>query len=331
MLSRVAESLYWVARYVERAEDTARLVSVSSNLLLDMPGHAALSWSTLVDISGAQAVFDSLYAERSERNVVTFLCLAREHDSSILSSLGQARENLRATRDVVPREIWEEINSCYLSIAEQHDDVLHARHRDTFLKNVVRACQTLNGLIEGILSHGDARTFLSLGRHIERADMTTRIIDVRSSNLLPRTPEELVPFENLQWMSVLKSLTAYQMYRQEVRLRVRGPDVLRFLLQSRTLPRSVLRSLEEVSRQLESLPHHDRPLAAATQVRAEVAEADIQTLSRVPESLHRVIDDFQIGFNVLHEAIASAYFVVNQRPHDTSPMKTAHGMASEED
>ncbi|WP_110687426.1 alpha-E domain-containing protein [Salinicola aestuarinus] len=313
MLSRVAENLYWVARYIERAEDTARLVSVSSNLLLDMPGRAALSWSSLIDIAAAGALFDTLYAERNEKNVITFLCLSREHTSSILSSLGQARENLRTTRDVVPREIWEEVNHCYLTLAEQSDDVLRARHRDDFLKNVIRACQTLTGLIEGTLSHVDARTFLTLGRHIERADMTTRIIDVRSSNLLPRSPEELVPFENLQWMSVLKSLTAYQMYRQEVRLRVRGPDVLRFLLQSRTLPRSVLRSLEEVSRQLESLPHHDRPLAAATMVRAEVAEADVQTLSHAPESLHQVIDDLQIGFNALHDAIASAYFVVNHR------------------
>ncbi|WIX34537.1 alpha-E domain-containing protein [Salinicola sp. JS01] len=310
MLSRVAENLYWMARYVERAEDTARLISVNSNLMLDMPARAALSWSTLIDITGSEETFDALYSERSERNVIDFLCLSREHTGSILSSLANARENLRTTRDVVPREIWEEINQCYLEIQEQTQSGLKPRHRDAFLKSVVRACQTLTGLIEGTLSHTEARTFLSLGRHLERADMTTRILDVRSDNLLPRNPEELIPFEHLQWMSVLKSLTAYQMYRQAVRLRVRGPDVLRFLLQDHDLPRSVLRSLEEVSWELQTLPNHDRPLAVATLVRAEVAEADVQTLARAPEQLHQLIDEFQIGFNNLHEAIASAYFVV---------------------
>ena len=314
MLSRVAENLYWVARYIERAEDTARLISVNSNLLLDMPRGAALSWAALVDITGAESLFDALFDTRSERHVMKFLCLSREYDSSILSSLAQARENLRTTRDVVPREVWEEVNRCYLEVAELGDDVLSTRRRDAFLDSVIRSCQTLNGLIEGTLSHGLARTFLSLGRHVERADMTTRIIDVRSRNLLPRSPGELVPFEHLQWMSVLKSLSAYQMYRQEVRLRVRGPDVLRFLLQSHSLPRSVLRSLEEVSWELEALPRHHRPLAAATLARAEVAEADVQALSRAPAELHERIDAFQVHFQRLHEAIASAYFVVDTRP-----------------
>ncbi|GAB2790596.1 alpha-E domain-containing protein [Halomonas shantousis] len=316
MLSRVAENLYWMARYIERAEDTARLVSVNSHLLLDLPHHTALGWSTLIDITGSEALFDQRFERRNEKNVLQFLCVERDNPGSILSSLAGARENLRTTRDVVSREIWEQINELYLEVRDQGESGLTPRRRDAFLKRVIRGCQTVTGLIEGTLSFTSARCFIDLGRHLERADMTTRILDVRSGNLLPKDPEELRPFENLQWMSVLKSLTAYQMYRQQIRLRVRGPDVLRFLLQDQHFPRAVARSLEAFSWELQSLPRHDRALAAAALVRADVLEADVQSLARSPDDLHAFIDELQIGFNNLHEAIAAAYFArLEDAPH----------------
>ncbi|WP_136067337.1 alpha-E domain-containing protein [Modicisalibacter radicis] len=321
MLSRVAENLYWMARYIERAEDTARLVSVNSHLLLDLPHQTALGWSTLIDITGGDELFDKKYDRRSEKNVVHFLCVEPDNPGSILSSLAGARENLRTTRDVVSREIWELINELYLEVRDQAESGLTPRRRDAFLKRVIRGCQTLTGVIEGTLSHLSAKTFIELGRHLERADMTTRILDVRSGNLLPKDPEELRPFEHLQWMSVLKSLTGYQMYRQQVRLRVRGPDVLRFLLQNQHFPRAVARSLEALAWELQSLPRHDRALAAAALVRADVLEADMQALARSTDELHAFIDELQIGFNTLHEAIVTTYFA---RLEDT-PRGLLHG------
>ncbi|SFI15360.1 alpha-E domain-containing protein [Modicisalibacter xianhensis] len=328
MLSRVAENLYWTARYIERAEDTARLVSVNSHLLLDLPHHTALGWSTLIDIMGCESRFDERYDRRNEKNVLHFLCVERDNPGSILSSLASARENLRTTRDVVSREIWEQINELYLDVREQSDAGLSPRRRDSFLKRVIRGCQTVTGLIEGTLSYTATRCFIELGRNLERADMTTRIIDVRSGNLLPKDPEELRPFENLQWMSVLKSLTGYQMYRQQVRLRVRGPDVLRFLLQDRHFPRAVARSLESLSWELQSLPRHDRALAAVALVRAEVLEADVQSLARSPDDLHAFIDELQIGFNNIHDAIATTYFA---RFDDVPRAVTAEAEEDEED
>lgn len=328
MLSRVAENLYWTARYIERAEDTARLVSVNSHLLLDLPHHTALGWSTLIDITGSESLFDDRYERRNEKNVLHFLCAERDNPGSILASLASARENLRTTRDVVSREIWEQINELYLDVREQSDAGLSPRRRDGFLKRVIRGCQTVTGLIEGTLSYTATRCFIELGRNLERADMTTRIIDVRSGNLLPKDPEELRPFENLQWMSVLKSLTGYQMYRQQVRLRVRGPDVLRFLLQDRHFPRAVARSLESLSWELQSLPRHDRALAAVALVRADVLEADVQSLARSPDDLHAFIDELQIGFNNIHDAIAATYFA---RFDDVPRAVTAEAEEDEED
>ncbi|MBR9905936.1 MAG: alpha-E domain-containing protein [Gammaproteobacteria bacterium] len=309
MLSRVAENLYWMARYIERAEDTARLLSVNSHLMLDLPGRLPLGWAPLIEMTGSLEVFTARYEEFDERNVVHFLCADPDNDISIISALASARENLRTTRDVVPREIWEEVNQLYLSVADHAENGVSPRRRDSFLKSVIRGCQALTGLIEGTLSHGPARTFIELGRQLERADMTTRIVDVRSASLLPQNPEELLPFENLQWMSVLKSLTAYQMYRQQVRLRVRGPDVLRFLLQDPNLPRSIACSLETLGHELTLLPRQDRPAATVSLVRADVVDADIQAHAHSPSKLHLFIDELQIGFAAIHDTLSATYFV----------------------
>lgn len=308
MLSRVAENIYWLARYIERAEDTARLLSVNSNLMLDLPRATELGWSEIIAITGHGDLFDELYPNRDEASVLSFICSDRRYSGSIISSLSAARENLRTTRDVIPREIWEEINQLYIGVRDLVESGVTPRKRDAFLSRVIRSCQTVNGLIEGSLSYTQVRTFLMLGRQLERADMTTRIIDVRSANLLPRSPGELTPFENLQWMSVLKSLSGYQMYRQHVRLRIRGPDVLSFLLQNRNFPRAVACSLERLANALMTLPRNETALNEVETCRQHLADAEISVLAAEPDRLHAFVDEIQVDFTDLHEAIRNTYF-----------------------
>lgn len=308
MLSRVAENIYWLARYLERAEDTARLINVTSNLLLDYPTTTRLDWDSLLIITGEEALFEEHYEQPTVDNVLSFMCGDLRYSGSILSSLKAARENLRTTRDIMPREIWEELNTLYMDTQKQVEGGITSRRRGTFLKRVIRGCQAINGLIEGTLSYTQVHTFLLLGRHLERADMTTRIIDVRSANLLPRTPEDLTPFENLQWMSVLKSLTGYQMYRQQVRLRVRGPDVLSFLLQDQAFPRAIACCLARLSYSLEYLPRHEEVQAVVDDLLPKLLDADLETMAGEPDLLHAFVDDLQIGFNALHASIVEHYF-----------------------
>lgn len=308
MLSRVAENIYWLARYLERAEDTARLLSVTSNLLLDLPRSTKLGWEEIIAITGNDELFDEHYENRDEASVLNFMCGDTRYSGSILSSLAAARENLRTTRDVIPREIWEEVNQLYLSVKEQVESGITPRRRDAFLSRVIRSCQTVNGIIEGTLSYTQARTFLMLGRQLERADMITRIIDVRSANLLPRNADDLKPFENLQWMSVLKSLSGYQMYRQHVRLRVRGPDVLSFLLQDMRYPRAVACSLERFSFALKNLKNHDEALEAVELCRQRIAGADIIKLAAEPDLLHAFVDEIQLDFTAVHDAVSRSWF-----------------------
>ena len=306
MLSRVANTIYWMARYIERAENTARLVNVNGHLLLDLPRRVRLGWAPLIDITGSHDGFFSRYEEADERHVVRFLVTDGANPGSILGSLQLARENARTIRDIIPREAWEQVNQLYLQARENAAASQSRRRREEYLRQIILGAQTITGLLAGTMTHDEGYDFLRMGRNLERADMTTRIIDVRSASLLPELSEELTPFENIQWMSVLKSLTAYQMYRREMRLRVRRPDVLAFLLQERRFPRSFYHATCEVESCLRNLPHHEKPLESLARLQKKVLAAKPQKLQQ--DELHKFIDQLQLGLAKVHGQIAATYF-----------------------
>lgn len=306
MLSRVASNIYWMARYIERAENTARLVNVNTHLLLDLPKRVRLGWEPIVDITSSRDYFYSLYEAADERSVVRFMVMDSKNPSSIVSALGVARANARTIRDIIPREAWEQINELYMRAKTDAPSVMTQRHRYDYLRTVILGAQTITGLLSGTMTHDQGYDFLRMGRNLERADMTTRIIDVRSATLLPEMTEELTPFENLQWMSVLKSLTAYQMYRREMRLRIRRPDVLKFLLQEERFPRAFHHSLNEVESCLLDLPRNEQPLQLLTKLKAKLLRAKLQELKQ--EKLHDFIDELQLGLIKINDAINEIYF-----------------------
>lgn len=308
MLSRVAENIYWLARYVERAENTARLINVNSHLLLDLPKKIRLGWQPIIEILGAHDLFYSLYENADERNAIKFLVADLHHPSSILSCLHYARENSRTIRDIIPREAWEHINRLYLQVKSDATSAIAKRSRFDFLQGVILGAQTLTGMLAGTMTHDEGYDFLRMGRNLERGDMTTRIIDVRSASLLPEQPEDLTPYETIQWMSVLKSMTAYQMYRRSVQIRVRRSEVLDFLFNNVRFPRSVSHTMYEVASCLRSLPHHRTPLKLAMEARACIVDAVPSSLSQ--EDLHKFIDDLQLRLAKLHGSIRDAYFQV---------------------
>lgn len=311
MLSRVAENLYWYGRYLERAEDLGRMVNVNAHLMLDLPRRMAPGWAPLVRITGSQALFDELYDQAGERQVTRFLLAETRHPGSVLSSLGQARENLRAARDLVPREVWEQTNDLYLLAREQLAGLLAKRRRHDFIDIMIRRCQLLIGMLSDTMSHDHAWDFILLGRYHERADMTTRIVDVRSAHLL-RGVDDSQPFDQLQWMSVLKSLTGYQMYRRHVRLRVRGADVLRFLLAHPQFPRSVGFCLETLRERLLMLPRHDSALAVVGRIQQTIARMDADAL--VQGGLSRFVDALQLELIELGDAVSATWFVAEPDP-----------------
>lgn len=308
MLSRVAGNLYWFARYLERAENTARLINVNTYLLLDLPRLITPGWLPLVEISGNESPFQQRYGDASEENVLHFLISDPDNPDSILSTLRMARENMRTTRDVTPREVWEMINDLYYDVRDQGDRAIRRQHRHDTLTEIIRDVQRISGMLFTSTSHDTAFRFMRLGFHIEQADMTSRIIDVTSADLLPHQDDELAQLQNIQWMSVLKSLTAYQMYRRHVRLRVNGPSVLQFLLQNAEFPRSVLFSLYQMGTQLQHLPDNPEAWHRLQRLKCIVGDANVYALSDA--GLHEFIDETQQGLGDLHQCLAESYFGV---------------------
>ncbi len=306
MLARTVENVYWLARYLERAENTARLISVNTHLLLDLPAGFAPGWLPLIDIMGNRALFDSAHRRVEERDVVQFLIADRDNPGSIVSSLDMARENARTLRDVLPTEAWEELNRFFTQFSEELPAGLNRRTRFDFLKRSVLMSQTLTGMLEGTMSRNDAHTFMMLGRNLERADMSSRIIDVRSAQLLPADTAELRPFEMIQWMSVLRSLSGYEMYRLGRRTRVHRTDVLEFVLRDEQFPRACLRCLRQMELCLNDLARSGGARNALVTACRFLSGASLDQLSQ-PE-LHELIDHLQLHFTAVHDSIAGTYF-----------------------
>jgi uncharacterized alpha-E superfamily protein len=307
MLSRVAENIYWMARYIERAENTARLINVTTNLVLDLPRSANVGWDYIIEIMGTDQLFGEIYDETSERNILRFMIADQDNSGSIVSSLKLARENARTIRDIIPRETWESINDLFLEARHNTQSGIARKNRHQYLQKVILGAQTLTGQLAGTMYHDIGYDFLRMGRNLERADMTTRIIDVRSADLLEEEHENLTPYENIQWMSVLKSLTGYQMYRRIIQVRVRRPDVLKFLLQERNFPRALYHTTCEVENCLQSMPRNESCVSQVKAIQDTVLSANPHQLRQ--SELHEFIDRLQLGLHDIHNEIAATYFL----------------------
>ena len=283
LLSRVAERVYWQARYLERAENMARLLQVFSALQLDLPKGMKLGWKSLIQITGHDSYFYSKYKQENERNVVKFL-LSERNGVSLVDMLVLARENARTTREIMPTEAFELINGLYHFARDQVEKGLHRTERNNILEQIVSRAQQIGGLLAGSMSRDEAYSFVRLGRSLERADMTTRIIDVDAQKLMPQLdvegaePEAREPYDNILWMNVLRSSSAYQMYRQHVQERVNGADVAKFLLQNEQFPRSAAHNLTTVTKVLAKLPNSGKVTWQVNKTRRLVRNADLHGL-----------------------------------------------------
>ncbi len=310
MLARVAETLYWMARYLERAENMARLINVNANLILDIPKKTVLGWEPLIDITGTRENYVESNHDFDERTVMKYLIGDPESPVSIANSLKWARDNARTVRDVIPREAWEQINSLNRYAKDNINVAMSKRGRFSYLNEIILRNQTIVGLLSGTTNRDTTYVFIRLGRNMERADMTSRIIDVRTANLLTDENSGLKPFENIQWMSVLKSLTAYQMYRQAMQARIHRNDVVKFLFQSQRFPRAILFCVQQLERCILELPEYDNVIRKVHQLARMVKGAELNAYDQ--NMLHSFIDEIQIELNNIHNALMDQYFISGQ-------------------
>ena len=315
MLSRVAERMYWFGRYIERAENTARLISVNANLLLDLPRMSKHIWGDLINITGYVEEFYDINVTANETNVIKFLLAEPKNPGSLICSSQMIRENVRTTREVMPSEAWEQINEFHLYVKKNVNKALRRDGRHDFLDDVIMYCHQLTGMMIGNMSHGDAYNFMRIGKNLERADMTTRIIDVGCINLLQGKDDIPETYENTLWMNVLRSLSAYQMYRQHVADRVNSEDVVEFLLKNEAFPRAVAHCLHELNICVTQLPRNDHPLRSITYLQRNVTALEINKL--LENNLHDLIDDLQLELSSIHDQVGQTWFGYALEPEET--------------
>ena len=307
MLSRSAERLYWLARYLERTENIARLVSVHMNLLMDLPKGVEMGWRQMILINASEKEFYENNNVANERNITRFLLADAGYPGSLFSSLTAARENIRTSRELLPDEAWEQVNEMYLFAKNNLETVANRRHRVLFLNEILKGCQRFTGLLSGYMSHNHPYRFILLGRNIERADMTSRILDLASLLLSESRSDEMRQYETILWMNILKALNALLMYRQQMRSRVKGDDVLNFLLLDTSLPRSVSCCIAEITYCISRLPNSDKLPLKLIELEAYVQAID--TRQTTQQQLRVILDGLQNKLGGLHAQIADNWFL----------------------
>lgn len=305
MLSRVAERMYWFGRYMERVESMARLIQVYSQLLSDLPKDTGISWHNLVYASGCHSEFERRFTVKDEKRVVRFLLEDMSNPSSLISSLRMVRENIRTTRDVVPAETWELVNEFRNYVAENVQQGVNRRNRHTFLDQVIRTCQQINGLVADTMRRDAAWHFLSLGRNLERGDMSLRTLEAGASMAAELVDDDFHQASDAVWSSVLRTLDAMMSYRRTMRVALNGEDAARFLLEDELLPRAVTCCLLRMDESVKSLPGGEAVSGdLKTIVNAVSKGCDYST----PEKLLSHLDGLQRRVGVVNGRIMETWF-----------------------
>ena len=318
MLSRVANAIYWMSRYVERAENVARFVDVNLNLALDFP-EATPQWAPLVATTGDGELFEKRYGEVSRQNVLSFLTFDLEAPNSIISCLARARENARSVREVISSEMWEQVNRAYLMVMDAAGSHAPVANPHDFFTAVKQASQLFVGVTDLTMSHNEGWHFGRLARLLERADKTSRILDVKYYLLLPGVADVGTTVDELQWAAVLRSASAFEMYRKR-HGSITPAKVVQFLMLSRTFPRSVRFCLDKGERSLHAIT--GTPVGSWTnaveremgRVVADLAYAETSVMLK--NGLHQHIDDLQQRMNRVGDAAHATFFAM--KPTDSA-------------
>ncbi|KGF71772.1 hypothetical protein DO97_15660 [Neosynechococcus sphagnicola sy1] len=314
MLSRVADAIYWLNRYIERAENVARFVDVNLTLMLDMPTGQLEQWEPLVMTTGDLPLFQSRYGQASPEAVIQFLTFDESYPNSILSCLRSARENARSIREIISSEMWEQVNSFYLMLQEAAKSQ-PLTSPNAFFAEVKLASHLFAGVMHATMTHNEGWHFGQIGRYLERADKTTRMLDVKYFILLPAVSFVGSALDELQWIALLKSASAYEMYRKRGAHRIVPQGVAEFLILDREFPRSIQYCLLQAERSLQTitgtLPGTWRDPVERVLGRLR-SELDYLTIEEIMQrGLHEFLDDLQKRMNDIDSKIFETFFALS--------------------
>ena len=303
MLSRVAESVYWAARYLERVENVARLVRSYNHLIMDI--RCSEPFLEPRRYPRGERQFYKIFRKETEKNVHSLL-MSKEHAScSIPFSIHQARENVRITRDVFPEEAWEYINELHLYTIGNKSAATSRRNRLLYLEEIIQTCRAFAGLMQSTASRDNTYGFYKLGQFIERADMTARIVNVGAGDVLDREGE-FFAIDPLLWGALLQALSGRSAYRREIGPIVDKDSFIDFVFKSRNFPRSVFFCLNELRRYIGLLPGGDDTVNSLDRIRRRLRRFNSDKKSR--EGLNLFIDSLQSSLIMLDDDFRACWF-----------------------
>lgn len=313
MLSRVANSIYWMNRYIERAENYARLIEVDYNLAMDLPpGLVSQQWRPLVLTTGDEEFFETNYKEYTKKNVIRFLAFDTNNPNSICSCLFTARENARTVREIIPSDLWMQINEMYLSMraALKHEE-WNQKFLMEFFRDIKQGGHLFSGIMDGTFSRSEGWHFGNIGRFLERADKTDRIIDMKYYYLLPSPDYVGTPLDMMQWSALLKSASAFEMYRKLFG-KLDVASIIKFLVFDREFPRAMRYCLIQAEESLhaivgsEKFTFETKAEKEMGRLRSELDFTDVNDIFKL--GLHEYLDNFQLKINDVGTAIAETFF-----------------------
>ena len=300
MLSRVADSIYWMARYIERAENIARFIDVNLHLNLDMPSDLANQWDPLIRVTGEDKLFNDRYEGPSEENVIRFLTFDTSYPNSIISCMIAARENARSVREIISSEMWEQINTLYLFVKNVVDNYKYLKSPYNFFKRIRMSSCLFFGLMDTTMSREESWHFGKMGQLLERADKTSRILDIKYFILLPSVDDVGTPFDNIQWSALLHSASAFEMYRKKCR-RIDHKDVANFLILDQDFPRAIYHCIIQADKSLHAISGSANGTFANSaeraigKLRSNLAGTNIDDI--IDSGLHEYLDAMQTQLN----------------------------------
>jgi len=313
MLSRVASSIYWMSRYLERVQSIARLIDVQDQLGMDQPDTPGLGkWEALMRTTRSYEAFEKAYPAATPEDAFRFLTFDPDQPNSMFSCMTAARENARSIREILTSELWQQVNELYHTIRLASSKLNREDQlQDRFLDKVKTSGLSFSGIVEGTMASGEARSWFRLGQLIERADQTPRILDVKYFVLLPSPEDVGTPMDQIQWAGLLRSASALQVYRGEFGA-ITPKQVAELLLFSHVFPRSARYCIREADQELRSVlgtqtGYFCNPAEQLLgQVNSQLQYATIEEVFNY--GLHEYIDKLQTQIGLIGQRIDHSYF-----------------------
>lgn len=311
MLGRVANTIYWMNRYLERAENYARFMDVNFNLSLEMSPNEEQQWKPLVVITGDWKLYDSLHATTEKKKVIHFMAFEKENPNSIYNCIINSRENARAIRTEITKEVWEQINALYYLVKKSSKKKkLNDTEVRQFFNDIKNGCQLLYGMYDATISRSEGWSFARIGQFLERADKTSRVLDVKYHLLLGSANQVGSSLDLIQWTALLKSVSAYDMYRKKYG-KLTSTGIAEFLILDSEFPRSILNCLLRSENSIERLCASKMGVNNEAQERIKVLRTQLENIDInviITQGLHEYLDNMQVKLNEVSTAIYNDYF-----------------------